>query len=374
MRADTLLERLADGAWHGPAGPADPVGSMARQSADRFRNWGLDLEIDASGRCRLDRPLDLLDRWRLIHALQAAAPDQLGKLIIATELRSTNDELLRDNGVREETSKPVAESGMPFGDEPYRHAGDGWLDVCIAEFQSAGRGRRGRRWQAPLASGVCLSVGCRLAPDPASLSMLPLVAGVTVRRVLRELTGVDVALKWPNDLVWQDRKLGGILVERAMSGTGSSRLVIGLGLNVDLPDVVPGSVSDWPEGAVDLAAVVRSSPAAAGERRRPDRTEIAAALVTGLGLMLSDVRAGVLPAWQDEWRVADNLTGRCVRVSQESGEFTGTALGVDETGALLVEGEDGMTRRVSSADVSVRSEPMAAATEAEPQPFAMNAP
>jgi BirA family transcriptional regulator, biotin operon repressor / biotin---[acetyl-CoA-carboxylase] ligase len=347
---------------------------MARQSADRFRNWGLDLEFDASGRCRLNRPLDLLDRRRLIHSLEAAAPDQLGRLIIATELRSTSDELLRDNGAREETSKPVAESCVQIRNEPCRHTGDGWLDVCIAEFQSAGRGRRGRRWQAPLASGLCLSVGCRLATDPASLSMLPLVAGVTVRRVLRELTGVDVALKWPNDLVWKDRKLGGILVERTMSGTGSGRLVIGLGLNVDLPDFVREAVSDWPEGAVDLAAVVRSCPSAAGERCRPDRTEIAAALVTGLGLMLSDVRAGVLPAWQDEWHAADNLIGRCVRITQESGDFTGTALGVDETGALLVEGEDGMTRRVSSADVSVRSEPTAVVGTAVPKPFAVNAP
>ncbi len=156
----------------------------------------------------------------------------------------------------------------------------GALNVCIAEYQTAGRGRRGRGWNVPLGGGICLSAGWQFAGMPAELAALTLAVGVVVRRVLKRIAGLEIALKWPNDLVFDERKLGGILLELAAEAHGGAHVVAGIGLNVALPAELLPSLSDWPRGAIDLETALGREP--------PPRAVLAGALVNELAELFAD--------------------------------------------------------------------------------------
>ncbi len=271
----------------------------------------------------MPRGLDLLDADALRAALEPDVAARLAKLEVFTELDSTNRRLLA-------APPPV-----------------GKLDVCIAEFQTAGRGRRGRRWNAPLGSGICLSVGWQFAGMPAEPAALTLAVGVAVRRVLERVAGLTIALKWPNDLVFDERKLGGILLELKAEAHGGAHVVAGVGLNVALPAALLAV-------AQRLAARRRRSHDGA-RQEPPPRAVLAGALVNELAALLADYPTQGFAAYRTEWRSADFLRGRAVRLDEPAGRVFGTALGIDSDGALLVETEAGERRRVVAGDVSVRS-------------------
>lgn len=129
----------------------------------------------------------------------------------------------------------------------------GRAEAALALHQTAGRGRRGKVWQSPPESGLCLSVAYQFAAMPASASMLSLALGVAIARALESLGVGDVMLKWPNDIVWQDHKLGGILVETS-SRNGGFVAIAGVGINRLLPgNFSLGDKNGWSKGAVDLA-------------------------------------------------------------------------------------------------------------------------
>ena len=227
----------------------------------------------------------------------------------------------------------------------------GALRVALADFQHAGRGRRGRTFNAPPGAALCLSAAFQPEPGSHGLSALPLAAGVAARRAIAASCGVSIGLKWPNDLVWAHRKLGGILVERAAgSGTGE-HVVVGIGINVAVPADVLATLADWPGGAVDLAAATRPRP--------PARNALAAALVAELAeLALRFPTHGFAP-YRDEFDAADVLRDRAVQIAADAAVTEAVARGVDADGALVVETDDGSLRRVLAGDVSIR--PAAAA-------------
>jgi BirA family biotin operon repressor/biotin-[acetyl-CoA-carboxylase] ligase len=324
VTVERLLHALADGRTHSGEDLARAFGvtraAIWKQVA-KLADWGLDVEAAPGAGYRLPRALDLLDADALRAAIEPDVAARIGKLEVFTELDSTNRRLL----------------GAP---PPL-----GKLDVCIAEYQTAGRGRRGRRWSAPLGSGICLSVGWQFAGMPAEPAALTLAVGVAVRRVLERVAGLTIALKWPNDLVFDERKLGGILLELDAEAHGGAHVVAGLGLNVALPAALLPSLSDWPRGAVDLQTALG---------KPPRRAALAGALVTELAGLLADYPMQGFAAYRTEWRSADFLRGRAVRLDEPAGRLFGTALGIDSDGALLVETEAGARRRVVAGDVSVR--------------------
>jgi len=322
---ERLLHALADGRTHSGEELALKFGvtraAIWKQVA-KLADLGLAVEAAPGAGYRLAHGLDLLDVEALRAALEPAVAARLAKLEVFTELDSTNRRLL--------AAPPSV----------------GSLDVCIAEYQNAGRGRRGRRWQAPLGSGIALSVGWQFAGVPAEPSALTLAVGVAVRRVLDRVAGITIALKWPNDLVFDERKLGGILLEIQAEAHGGAHVVVGVGLNVALPAALLPSLCDWPRGAVDLTTALGRAP--------PPRAVLAAGLVNEIAALLADYPAQGFAAYRTEWRSADFLRGRVVRLDEGTGRLFGTALGIDADGALLVE-TDGGKRRVVAGDVSVRS-------------------
>jgi len=326
VTAERLLHALADGRMHSGEELARAFGvtrAAVWKQVGKLADWGLAVEAAPGAGYRLPRRLDLLDAQRLHATLEPAVAAKLAKLEVFTELDSTNERLLVE-------PPPV-----------------GKLDVCIAEFQTAGRGRRGRRWRAPLGSGIFLSIGCQLAGMPAQPAALTLAVGVAVRRVLARVARLTIELKWPNDLVFDERKLGGILLELRAEAHGSAHIVAGVGINVALPAELLPSLSDWPRGAVDLATALGKEP--------PPRVVLAGALVNELAALLADYPALGFEPYRSEWRAADFLRGRAVRLDDPMGCRGGTALGIDADGALLVETEAGERRRVVAGDVSIRS-------------------
>jgi BirA family biotin operon repressor/biotin-[acetyl-CoA-carboxylase] ligase len=207
--------------------------------------------------------------------------------------------------------------------------------VVIAEQQVGGRGRLDRRWESPARSGVLLSVLLRPRVPVAALPLLPLLAGTAAVEAVRAVGQAPAVLKWPNDVLVGERKLGGILLERTVDGA----VVVGLGLNVstrtdELP--VPTATSLAIEGgATDREPLVKEVLRALARRY--------ATFVEADGASES-----VLPAY----RAVCGTIGQRVAVHVPEGEpVTGLAVAVDDSGMLVVRGDDGRERAWSAGDV-----------------------
>jgi len=327
--AEQLLAALADGKPHSGEDLAREFGvtrAAVWKHIPKLADWGLAVDAVPGVGYQLRRGIDLLDAGTLRSALAPKVAPRVAALDVFTEIESTNRYLLA-----------AAPPSL------------GSLRVCIAEYQTAGRGRRGRRWSTPLGAGLCISVAWQFAAAPAELSALTLAVGVVVRRVLARVARVDIALKWPNDLVWDERKLGGILLELTAEGQGGCHVVAGIGINVALPAALSPLLSDWPRGAVDLttACAHRGAP--------PPRAAVAIGLIEELTELFASYAETGFHSYRDDWRAADYLRGRAVKLDEAAGEVTGTALGVEADGALLIETAPGARRRIIAGDVSVRS-------------------
>lgn len=317
-----LLAILADGSFHSGAALATQLG-VSRTSIWKYvqRLGELGVEIHpVSGRgYRLASPLELLTLERVRSAMTAESLARLGQCELLFEVDSTNRRLLQQ-----------AALGAPSG------------YACLAEHQSAGRGRRGRDWVSPFGANIYLSVLWRFASGPAALGGLSLAVAVGAARALQEQGIDDVALKWPNDLLWGGRKLGGILLEVAGEAAGPCHVVVGIGLNVRMGNA--GSVIDQPWVDAETA-----------QGGAVSRNVLAGRLLHHLLLVLGDYGQHGLAPWREEWMRLDAYRGRRVRlVFADTAAVEGIAAGIDETGALVLDCE-GERRRFFSGEVSLRA-------------------
>ena len=322
-RRGELLRLLADGSLHsGEELAAKLVISRAAvwKQLQQLDEWGVGLDAQPGQGYRLATPLDLLDADAIRGALPLWSAGKLRQLEVHEELDSTSDRLL-------------AVHDLP----------PGRFDACLAEFQRAGRGRRGRRWLAPFGSGLCLSVNWSFRDAPAALGALSLASGVAVLRALRRLGFHDLALKWPNDIVHGGKKLGGILIDLRGEAAGPAYVVVGVGINLRLPPAVKEALRAEGLEATDLAEIGSV----------PGRSFAVSVLINELALALEEFGIRGMSAFADEWQGADALANRPVRVLQGEQTLEGLARGVDAEGALLLDSGDGR-RRILSGEVSVR--------------------
>lgn len=313
-----LLLRLAAGPVSGGrlAGELGLTRAAVWKRIDALRKAGVEVQAQPGRGYALVRPPDLLDETAIRQLLPADARKQLESLVVRWTLASSNSALL-------------AESAPARG-----------VRVLLAERQTGGRGRLGRRWASPLAANLYLSLDRRFEGGLARLAGLSLVAGIASAEALRGLSGLDIHLKWPNDLWLDGRKLGGLLVEGGGEHGGPARAVIGLGVNVRMPDVFGRGIGQpW----IDLAA--RGEP--------PPRNAIAAAVlaawIPALQLFDRDGLAAFLPRWQ----ALDALAGQRIRLINGVQACDAEALGLAEDGGLRVR-DAGGERVVYSGEVSVR--------------------
>jgi len=324
-RRGALLRLLADGGLHSGEDLAKRLAISRAAVWKQLRmleDWGIDLQARPGRGYRLGEPLDLLDAATIRAALPQWSAVRLRNLEVHEELVSTSDRLL-------------AVADLPAGR----------FDACLAEFQSAGRGRRGRRWLAPFASGLCLSVNWNFRDAPAALGALSLAIGVAILRALRGQAIHGLALKWPNDIVHGRSKLGGVLIDMRGEAAGPAYIVVGCGINVRLPQGLRTQLQAEGIEAAGLSELVDAPPG---------RNALAVSIVNEISLALEEFGARGLAAFMDEWRDADDLIDQPVRVQQGAGTIEGFARGIDADGALLVD-IGGARCRILSGEVTVRA-------------------
>ena len=286
---------------------------------EALREAGVEIDAQAGRGYALRHPLELLQADEIIGALPPFVRAGLASLEIAWALDSTNSELLRR-------------------DTPAHGAA-----ALIAERQTGGRGRRGKTWASPLAAHLYLSLSRQFSGGLARLGGLSLVAGVAAAEALHESGYAGVRLKWPNDLVVEGRKLGGLLVEGGGEHAGPVRAVIGLGLNVRMPESMAATLDQpW----TDLILLLGTAPS---------RNAVAARLLAHLVPALDQFDAEGLAPFLTRYARFDALTGREVTVHLAGTTQTGIATGIAEDGALRVR-IDGEERVFHAGEVSVRAQ------------------
>jgi BirA family biotin operon repressor/biotin-[acetyl-CoA-carboxylase] ligase len=313
-----LLVLLADGQLRSGewlAGELNVSRAAVWKGVGRLRALGVGVQALPRRGYRLSNPVELLDAGRIGAELGPQRKAQLRTLELKFEVDSTNTRLL-------------AAAPPPLGQ----------ADACLSELQHAGRGRRGRRWIAPFGAGVALSVAWTFSDGAGALAALSLGVGVAVSRALVRAGARGVTLKWPNDIWLHDRKLGGVLIELRAEASGPAHVVIGVGVNVELPAEARREIE---AGGVRVAAVADACAAV------PSRNLIAGAILDELLSMLAQFEREGFAAFRDAWTALDALSGRPARVLLGASAISGTARGVDQEGALLLDTGDRVQRFVS---------------------------
>ena len=327
QRRQHLLSLLADGGFHSGERLAKRL-RISRGGVWKLiralRGLGIEIESVARQGYRLPHAVDLLDKQELLGAMSPAAQALLARVDVMLSVDSTN-RYVYDN----------------------IDLAPGQAQLCIAELQNAGRGRRGRSWVAPFGSGICMSIGWQFAEAPPTFSALSLAVGVAVVKALRRFGAAGVGLKWPNDLIWQGRKLGGILIEMRGESGGPSQVVIGIGLNLRMSSTVRLALAEQQAALIaDVHEILRD--------RMPTRSALAGVLTEEIIELLQVFATRGFEPFVDEWRQLDTLAQAAVKVINGTETIVGTAQGVEVDGALLVE-VDGQLRRFVSGEVSLRA-------------------
>lgn len=273
---------------------------------------------------RLPRAVDLLDRNAILAEMSPEMRERVTPLEVLLTVDSTN--------------RHVAEQAASL---------PGTTHVCVAEVQNAGRGRRGRSWVAPFGTGVCMSMSWQFVEAPPTFSALSLAVGVAAVRAFRRLGVAGIGLKWPNDLIWQQRKLGGILVEMRGESAGPAQVAIGIGINMRMPAPVRLMLAEQQAALIaDVHEIMRE--------RTPTRNALIAMLAEEMTKMLQTFGQRGFEPFADEWRRLDTLADAPVRVMSGTETTFGRARGVELDGTLLVD-VDGVLRRFASGEVSLRA-------------------
>ena len=219
--------------------------------------------------------------------------------------------------------------------------------VAIADEQTAGRGRGANQWHSAPGAGLWMSGAYTLASTPDSLGGITLAIGAAVAETLTSLGVSDIRLKWPNDLIVDDRKLGGILLDSSPTAAGGMSIVCGLGINSRLPaaqvlnEVIEASAALFP---IDLESVLTDVPT---------NEALAATMLESMVRTLDRFESDGFAPFIPRWSAFDWLAGRRV-VVQGNDQLTGIAEGISEQGELIVREGDTVHYVISG---SVRPEP-----------------
>jgi BirA family biotin operon repressor/biotin-[acetyl-CoA-carboxylase] ligase len=317
-----ILEILADGKFHSGTELANHLGISRSAIWKQLRTLpelGLECIAVTGKGYRLTRAIELLDESRIYAVLTPEVVQLVSKLEVFDQIDSTNSFLM---------SGQVLDSGT----------------ICIAVHQTAGKGRRGREWVSPFGSNIYLSVLWHFSNGPSTISALSLAVGVAVVRALSQFNIGGIGLKWPNDIYWQEKKLGGILVEVTGEADGPCAAVIGLGLNLFLPEAAAKTITqDWADLQQVMPEVVLS------------RNHLTAILINELINIIANYDSVEFNAYLDEWRSYDCLKGKMAILYLGEQQFQGEVVGIDDQGMLLLKDMSGKIKAYASGEVSFNS-------------------
>lgn len=308
-----LVDILSDGEFHSGEQLGESLG-MSRAAINKhiqtLKSWGLDIYTVTGKGYSLPAPMQLLNEEAILAQLNQP------NLAIIPVIDSTNQYLLeRMNELQ---------SG----------------DACIAEYQQAGRGRRGRQWFSPFGANLYMSMYWRLEQGPAAAMGLSLVIGIVIAETLQQLGAQDVRVKWPNDLYLQDRKLAGILVELTGKTGYAAQIVMGAGINLAMRGAEAAQIN---QGWINLQEAGIAI----------DRNDLAARLINSLREALPLFERDGLAPFTERWKALDNFFNRPVKLLIGEREIHGIARGIDKQGGLLLE-QDGEVKSWVGGEISLR--------------------
>ena len=317
-----LIRQLADGRFHSGEQLAE-VANISRaaiwKQVKRLREQhGLKIDAVHGKGYRLREPIDLLDRELMVDATRDKINDFISHFYILPTVVSTNSYLL-------EREKPAAGTGM----------------ACVAEHQSAGKGRRGRSWISPFGQSIFLSLGWTFDLPLAKLSGVSIAAGVAVARMLARAGVENHCLKWPNDVHIDGQKIAGILVEAGGEVDGPGHAVIGVGINLRVQAEAMESVEQpWTDLYTVLGGV-------------PDRNRMVADLLEELIATCRRYQESGLSPFLAEWQKFDDYRGQLVTLINGEHVLQGQYSGLNSNGGLILETVDGRSVHYSG-EVSMR--------------------
>lgn len=308
-----LVSVLADGEFHSGEQLGEQLG-MSRAAINKhiqtLKEWGIDVFTVTGKGYSLSSPMQLLNEADINARLDN------GRLAVIPVIDSTNQYLL--------DRMDTLQSG----------------DTCVAEYQQAGRGRRGRQWVSSFGVNLYLSMYWRLEQGPAAAMGLSLVIGIVLAEALQELGAADVRVKWPNDIYLQDRKLAGILVELTGKTGDAAQIVIGIGINLGMRTPAAEAIN---QGWINLQE--------AGVN--VDRNALSASLVNKLRNALAQFEQDGLTPFVGRWARLDNYIDRPVKLLIGDREIFGVARGIDQQGGLILE-QDGVRKSWVGGEISLR--------------------
>lgn len=324
MLKSQLLPLLASGDFCSGQVLADAMGvsrTAIWKQLNGLAELGLEIESVKGRGYRIPGGIELLDAAQVRKGLRPVAASLMARLELFDSIDSTNAEAMRQ----------VA-------------AGKGITGlVCSAEQQTAGRGRRGRAWVSPYARNLYVSLLWQYHQGATALEGLSLAVGVAVARALTACDLPPVQLKWPNDIVYEGAKLGGVLLEMTGDAAGTCQVIVGVGLNVAMPVVAASTIDQaW----TDVETM--------GGTVRPDRNALLAALLNELLPLLANFEEQGFAPWRDEWLARDAFAGEPVVLHSGAQNMAGIARGVDERGALQLETATAGVQSIYGGEISLR--------------------
>ena len=319
-----IIRILADGKFHSGEQIAAHLGISRTSVWKKIQavkdSYGLEIHAVSGRGYWLPDGVELLDEEMIRSRIPRSLQSEIAHLKVFDKVDSTNRFLLESNDVL-----------------PAR------FSVCLAEMQTHGRGRRGRQWLSPFGKNIQLSVASHLNMPMSQIAGLSIAVGVAVADAVTQLGLSKIALKWPNDIHVNQQKLAGLLVEIKGESEGPVKTVIGIGLNVDLPRQLSERI-DQP--VTDLARHF--------DREMPMRNDIAVALIAHVCQAVKQFSEKGLHEFILRWQQYDAYQGHQVIIKNAVEAVEGTYLGLDNTGALLLETQQGV-KVFNAGEVSMRS-------------------
>ena len=320
----SLIKILADGEVHS----GDELGrQLGRTRAGVWKalrklpDFGLEVEsIRGKGYC-LPGGLELLDEGFIRNHIDQQRMDAIHAIDLCHSVASTNDVV---------ASRLL--EGLPGA------------YFCLAEQQTAGRGRRGRKWISPYGRNIYLSYSWHFEQGVAALEGLSLAVGLGVAKALEKNGVASVGLKWPNDILIDGKKIGGILIELSGDAAGACQVIVGIGVNVHM-ELEHGNEIDQDWTSITLL----------GQEPQLGRNEIAGSIINELLVIMDEFERSGFACFKEDWQAKDYFNGKEVVLMIGEQTLQGTAHGIAANGALLLKTEGGV-REFSGGEISLREQ------------------
>lgn len=315
-----ILQILSDGNFHSGETLGKKL-TLTRSAIwkliKKIKQLGIEIESKTNLGYRIVNGLELLDKKNIISFLSKENNESTKHIAIFDELTSTNTYLEQQQNLSD-------------------------VSIVFAEYQSVGKGRLGRKWNSPFGQNIYLSIRANFSKNVTDLSCLSLVAAITVIQTLNAY-GIsnDIGIKWPNDILWQGKKLAGVLVEVFGELHHAYTAIIGIGLNVMMSKPNLSLEQSW----CDIFQITNSVP---------KRNKLAGLLLNQLLLNINKFQEAGFKPFIELWEKYDLVKGKTVTLISGAKKISGIALGIDNNGRFLLQDSKGNILSFTSGEVSLR--------------------